>query len=109
MLIGLMLIAPLGCPVELVLATLALPLLAGSYEECLLSGSLLPLRLVNWLIKGLTTGSDSGPEVGVASLSNPLALPAVAGPAWCLLFNALRSRELNLLNAGFDEMGGAPT
>lgn len=50
--------------------------------------------MLNWLIKGLTAGKDSGPvpEVGVASLSNPLfPFP------FCLLFNALRSNELNLL------------
>ena len=56
--------------------------------------------MLNWLIKGLT-GSDSGPEVvGVASFNNPL-FPV------CLLFNALLSRELNLLNAGLVEMGAA--
>ena len=62
---------------------------------------------MNWLIfdwksEGLTAGSDSGPEVevGVASFNNPL-FPV------CLLFNALRSKELNLLNAGLVEIGAA--
>ena len=39
-------------------------------------------------------------EVGVASFNNPL-FPV------CLLFNALRSKELNLLNAGLVEIGAA--
>ena len=37
-------------------------------------------------------GNDSGPDVGVTSFSNPLE--------FCLLFRALLSKELNLLNAG---------
>ena len=57
-------------------------------------------KVINWANKKgrfvttyfLPIGKDSGPDVGVTSFSNPLE--------FCLLFRALLSKELNLLNAG---------